>query len=250
MFVVRNLCTVLPKQCGLPKIYWYMEIEMHDQSSAVFHDPTPYVFILGCDEKTLRFVTQALAGDKLNLETYSSVQNFVKNYQPDRRGCLLLDLQMDNISGPALQRDLWAKNIHIPLIVLTMTADVPTAVEIMKWGAADLLQKPISSTRLLAAVHHAIKHDGDLFRKRKQRADVCRSLDRLTPREREVMELVVTGRANKQIARQLKLSEKTVEIHRSRVMRKMQVDNVPELVLQSVIAAGGTLVDQNAQILI
>jgi FixJ family two-component response regulator len=199
----------------------------------------PIVFVVDDDPKMLRIVADVLGVEGLRVESYSRGADFLAAYKPDQRGCLLLDIQMPGLSGPQLQQELASRKIELPIVFLTATADVPTTVDLMKRGAVDLLQKPFEIPVLLDSVRHAIERDAAGFSEKLQREAIQLRLDRLTPREHEVMELVVTGRANKQIAYELKLSEKTVEIHRSRVMKKMEAESVAELVRQCLMGVAG-----------
>jgi two-component system, LuxR family, response regulator FixJ len=212
---------------------------MRGKQSTTVPGASPVVFVVDDDPKLLRLVAQVLGAEGFIVETYVRGSDFLDKYQADRRGCLLLDIQMPDLSGPEMQRELLARQIDLPIVFLTATADVPTTVTIMKRGAADVVQKPFDTDRLVAAVRNAIARDARVFQERQQREEVGRRLAQLTPREREVMDLVVAGCANKQIAQRLKLSEKTVEIHRGHMMKKMAAGSVAELVHQSVIAAGG-----------
>jgi FixJ family two-component response regulator len=194
----------------------------------------PVVFVVDDDPQMLRLVACVLSGEGFAVETYCNCVDFLDACQPSRRGCLLLDIQMPGVTGPQLQRQLSARGIDLPVIFLTATADVSTTVELMKQGAIDLLQKPFEVEKLVASVRRGIEIDATAHAAKVRRDAIQSRLQRLTPREHEVMKLVVTGRANKQIAYELKLSEKTVEIHRSRVMKKMEAESVAELVRQCI----------------
>jgi two-component system, LuxR family, response regulator FixJ len=202
-------------------------------------DSAPVVFVVDDDPKMLRMVTDVLSAEQMRVEAYSRGDDFLSSYRPQQRGCLLLDIQMLGLSGPELQKELAARKIELPIVFLTGTADVPTTVDLMKRGAVDLLQKPFEIPVLLESVRLAIQRDATGFFEKTQRELIQLRLHRLTPREHEVMELVVTGRANKQIAYELHLSEKTVEIHRSRVMKKMEAQSVAELVRQCLSGVAG-----------
>jgi two-component system, LuxR family, response regulator FixJ len=196
----------------------------------------PYVFVVDDDPKILRLVADVLEAEGWTIETYSLASAFLDRYRPESCACLLLDIQMPGLSGPQLQRELLARDIGIPIIFLTATADVPTTIEVMKRGAFDLLQKPFDPEKLVAVVRTALAREAASVEQRLQIDAVRKRLAQLTPREREVLDLVVAGKANKQIARELHLSERTVEIHRGRVMKKMEADSVANLVHQCVDA--------------
>jgi FixJ family two-component response regulator len=203
------------------------------------------IFVVEDDQNMLRLIAAALTHEGLTVQTFSSAAEFLDNFDPQQRGCLLLDVELPGLSGLELQKDLLTRLIDLPVIFLTGTADVSTAVNAMKQGALDLLQKPFEIQTLISAVRRALEKDSlrhgasarlQLLRLRRQR---------LTPRELEVMDLVVEGNSNKQIAARLKLSSKTVEIHRSRVMRKMEAGSLAELVRQSIDLAGTTLTQKS-----
>ncbi|KPK58947.1 MAG: hypothetical protein AMS21_10270 [Gemmatimonas sp. SG8_38_2] len=166
----------------------------------------------------------------LHAETYPSAHDFLEAYDPERPGCLVLDVRMPGMSGLDLQRELASRRCILPIIFITAHADVPMAVEAVKAGAADFVQKPFRDQDLIDKIQHAIETNA---RARKDLADRTRIASRiasLTPREREVMAHVVEGKANKAIAHALDLSQRTVEIHRARMMEKMQATSVAQLV--------------------
>jgi len=166
----------------------------------------------------------------LDVLLFASPQEFLESKRPDVPGCLLLDVRMPGMSGLAFQQELTKIGIELPIIFLTGHGDVPTTVRAMKAGAVEFLTKPFHHQDLLDAVHAAIERD----RARRKEAALVDELRiryaRVTEREREVMKLVVAGRANKQIAGDLELSEVTVKVHRGQVMRKMRARSLPELV--------------------
>jgi len=166
----------------------------------------------------------------LDVLLFASPQEFPESKRPDVPGCLLLDLRMPGMSGLAFQQELTKIGIELPIIFVTGHGDVPTTVRAMKAGAVEFLTKPFHDQDLLDAVHSAIERD----RARRKEAVLVDELRlryaRVTEREREVMKLVVAGRANKQIAGDLELSEVTVKVHRGQVMRKMRARSLPELV--------------------
>ena len=195
----------------------------------------PVVCLVDDDPKILRLVSAILGECGLTVRTYDTAQGFLDDFRPGTRGCLLLDIQLPGLSGTELQGGLEARGIDVPVVFLTATADVPTTVTIMKRGALDVLQKPFDADALVAAVTNALARDAADAGERARRAEVLDRAARLTPREREVMNLVVRGMANKLIARELGLSDRTVEIHRGRVMEKMEADSVAELVRLSML---------------
>jgi len=197
-------------------------------------DETPLIFVVDDDQNMLRLIATVLRNEGHVVQTYANSSEFLKHFRPEQRGCLLLDVDMPGLSGLELQQELATRLIDLPIIFLTATVDVPTAVKAMKHGALDVLQKPFEVPTLLAAVGRALEQDAERSDQTKRYKVICLRRSRLTPRELEVMDLVVAGNSNKQIAAHLKLSSKTVEIHRGRVMKKMEAGSVADLVHQSV----------------
>ncbi len=165
----------------------------------------------------------------LQVETFASAKDFLDAYRPDRRGCLITDIRMPGMSGLELQEQLSAQGYHIPVIVLTGFGDVPTAVRALKAGAVDFLEKPFNPQALLDLVQQAIVRDAEIREQATHEARLAEHMALLTPREQEVMELVVAGKANKVVAIDLSISERTVELHRARIMKKMQARSLAEL---------------------
>ena len=190
----------------------------------------PTVFIVDDDPSVLEGLSLLMKSVKLNVETYSSAQEFIDSYDPEKPGCLLTDMRMPGISGLEIQKILSSRNILIPIIVITGYAEVTDAVQAMKNGAIDFIEKPFNSQYLLNQVHEGIAKDAQIRKEQAQRQVGLARLALLTPREREVMDLVIAGKANKVIALELERSMKTGEVHRARMMKKMKVDSVAELV--------------------
>jgi RNA polymerase sigma factor (sigma-70 family) len=203
------------------------------------NQPEPTVFVVDDDPELCKSLKWLLESDGLHVEAYTSAQEFQRDCTPARPGCLILDIRMPQISGMELLAKLEADHIDIPVIILTAHGDVPAAVRAMKLGVVDFLQKPVNDETLLDCVHLAIKLDARQRERKAARAKIAERIELLTPREREVMELVVAGNANKQIALNLGVSEKTVEVHRKRIMQKMQVKCSVDLV-RSVLSVRET----------
>ncbi|MFQ6017422.1 MAG: response regulator transcription factor [Kiloniellaceae bacterium] len=190
----------------------------------------PTVFIVDDDEAVRRFLRGLIASVDLAVETYASAQEFLDAYEPGRPGCLLLDVRMPGISGLELQMELAERAIGLPVIILTGHGDVQVAVRAMKAGAADFIEKPFNNELLLDRIQKAVAEGVHADINRAKKAEITSRMRLLTPRERQVLDLVVAGQTNKGVARHLEISEKTVEIHRAKVMEKMRAKSLAELV--------------------
>src|SRR5262249_46745078 len=166
----------------------------------------------------------------LQSETFASAEEFLLSVRPDTPGCLVLDIMMPGSSGLALQRELSQAGVHIPIIFITGHGDIPMSVQAMKAGAVSFLTKPLRNQDLLDTIKEAINLDQATRDRRKELSSLHRQYELLTPREREVFALVVTGLLNKQIAIELGTSERTVKAHRSQVMNKMEANSLADLV--------------------
>ncbi|MEM8814789.1 MAG: response regulator transcription factor [Pseudomonadota bacterium] len=196
------------------------------------------VFIVD-DDASIRVAMQALMESvDLPHEILASADNFLEKYGDDPKpGCLVLDIRMPGLGGLELQDELLKRGNSMPIIFITGHGDVPMAVEAMQKGAVDFIQKPFRDQELLDRVHLALRTDEER-RTEARRVDEVRSLvERLTQREREVFDLVVTGKPNKVIAYELGVSQRTVEIHRARVMEKMKARSLADLVRMQLACA-------------
>ena len=190
----------------------------------------PTVFIIDDDPSVRRGVTRLVRAADLNAEPYPSAEGFLASGKAGEPGCIVLDVRMPEMTGPELQAELGKSEHCLPIIFLSGHADVPIAAQAMKGGAVDFLTKPVDRDDLLAAISVSLEKDAENRMRRDERADLLERVETLTPREKEVMTWVITGMLNKQIAGQLDISEETVKIHRGRVMQKLGVMSVAELV--------------------
>jgi two-component system, LuxR family, response regulator FixJ len=193
-------------------------------------EPTPTVYIVDDDDAVRSSLRLLMKSVGLQAQTAASAQDFLASFNADNPGCLVLDVRMPGMSGLELQQHLNLRGAMIPVIFITGHGDIPMAVEAMQHGAFDFLPKPFRDQDLIDRVQRALQHDGD-NRGKTHHKDVIRArFDSLTPREREVLELVTQGKANKVMAGDLGVSQRTVEIHRARVMEKMEARSLAELV--------------------
>ena len=187
------------------------------------------VFVVDDDQAVRESLALLVQSVGIEAETFASAREFLDTYRPDQRGCLITDIRMPGMSGLELQEQLSSDGVHIPVIVLTGHGDVPAAVRALKGGAVDFVEKPFNPQALLDLVQQAIAKDAEIRELADQEAAVAERMSLLTPREHEVMTLVVVGKANKVIAIELSISERTVELHRGRIMKKMQARSLAEL---------------------
>ena len=190
----------------------------------------PTVFVIDDDEAVRTSLRLLLKSVGLPVETFASAQEFLDQYDEDRAGCLVLDIRMPGISGLELQQHLNERNSIMPIVFITGHGDVPMAVEAMQAGAVDFIQKPFRDQDLIDRINRALDKDRDMRSELRERDEIRRRMLQLTPREREVLDLVTQGKANKVIAGDLNVSQRTVEIHRARVMEKMGAGSLAHLV--------------------
>jgi FixJ family two-component response regulator len=192
--------------------------------------PSSTVFVVDDYAPVRSAVSRLLRAAGFAVAAFASPEKFLAQYDPHTPGCLVLDLDMPAVHGLELQRILATKGSVLPIIFLTGHGDIPKSVQAMKRGASDFLTKPVNDKDLLAAVRVAIERDALARREQAKLSEICARLDTLTPREREVLEHVVAGKSNKQTAGDLGVTEATIKMHRARVMAKMKVQAVADLV--------------------
>jgi two-component system response regulator FixJ len=190
----------------------------------------PTVFIVDDDEPVRDSLKMLMRSVGLSAETFAGAAEFLEAYDPDRPGCLVLDIRMPGMSGMELQDKLNEIHAILPIIFITGHGDVPMAVKAIQYGAADFIQKPFRDQDLLDRINKAIEQDASNRSQLLETRDIEERLSNLTPREKEVLELIVDGRPNKVIAADLEVSQRTVEIHRARVMDKMRASSLAHLV--------------------
>ena len=188
------------------------------------------VFVVDDDAGVRQMISRMVRSVGLRAETYASVREFLDLYDRHQTGCLVLDVRMPGLSGLDLQERLTALEAPLPIIFITGHGDIAMGVRAMKRGAVDFIEKPFQDQVLLDAIHAALARAAELQSSLSARDEARTRLERLTPREREVLALVVTGKLNKQIAAQLGIAEQTIKMHRGRLMRKMGADSVPDLI--------------------
>jgi FixJ family two-component response regulator len=193
-------------------------------------DTVPAVYVVDDDDGMRRALDTLLSTVGYKTAVFSRPSEFLANFKADAPGCLVLDIRMPDMSGLEVQQHLNRMGSMLPVIFITGHGDVSMAVQAMKEGAFEFIQKPFRDQDLLDRINHALKQDAENRNTVARRAEVQQRLESLTPRERQVMDLVVDGAANKVIAIDLNLSERTVEIHRAKVMEKMGARSVAHLV--------------------
>jgi len=188
------------------------------------------VFVVDDDRSVRSSLKLLISSVGLQVESFESADTFLQRKPPDAPSCLVLDIRLRGLSGLDFQRELATRNIHIPIVFITGHGDIPMSVRAMKAGAVEFLTKPFRDQDLLDAVRIALERDRARREQEKEVADLQQRFDSLTPREQEVISMVVSGMLNKQIAGELGTAENTVKVHRSRAMEKMNAQSFADLV--------------------
>jgi FixJ family two-component response regulator len=200
-------------------------------------DLSQSVFVVDDDDAVRDSLRLLLKSAGMACEVFSSAQEFLSSYEPAQPGCLVLDVRMPGMSGLEMQHELNLRGAMIPVIFITGHGDIPMAVEAMQHGAFDFLQKPFRDQELLDRVQRALARDTDNCARLRHTDKIRERLATLSPREREVLDLVTQGKGNKMVAGDLGVSQRTVEIHRAHVMQKMEAGSLAELVRMMMAVA-------------
>ena len=188
------------------------------------------VFVIDDDASIRKSLSRLLRSADYAVEAFPSAEEFLRREHFDGVGCIVLDVKMPRLSGMDLQEELSKTDYHMPIIFITGHGNIPMSVQAMKKGAVDFLAKPFNGEELLQGVREALEKDRKAKAERAEVHDTLRRIKQLTPREQEVLPYVITGMLNKQIALKLGIAENTVKVHRGRIMEKLRVDSVAELV--------------------
>ena len=193
-------------------------------------DQDQTVYIVEDDEAVRDSLSLLLESEGLAVRAYDRASRFLEDWRPDMAGCVVLDIRMPEMDGMELQEALLERGSDLPIIFVTGHGDVPLAVEAMRKGAVDFIEKPYHEEQLLEKIRAALSENAEHRQVREEKQVVLERLAELTPREREIMDRMIAGQANKVIAIELNISQRTVEIHRSRVMHKMGTHSLAQLV--------------------
>src|SRR5881409_1125470 len=196
----------------------------------VHPDLPPTAYVVDDDESIRTLWRWLMESNGIAVRTFATAAEFIESYRSRGAGCLVLDLKLPGMSGLELQEYLRGRDIEIPIVFVTAHGDVPAAVSALKGGAVDFIQKPFSHRDVLSIIEKAFQRDAEIREKRTRQSHIAGRLATLTEREQEVLQRVIEGKPNKIIAAELDISTKTIEFHRAKVMEKMGVTSVAELV--------------------
>jgi RNA polymerase sigma factor (sigma-70 family) len=193
-------------------------------------DSEAIVFVVDDDPSVRRSLKRLIGSAGFTVDSFASADEFLDRPRPDIPGCLVLDILMPGVNGLDLQDELAAAEVNLPVIFLTGYGTVPASVRAMKAGAVDFFEKPVDDGALVGAIHQAVERSRRARLEQAETREIQRRVASLSPREREVLSLLLTGMLNKQIASQLGTTEKTIKVHRGRVMEKMRAGSIADLV--------------------
>jgi len=219
---------------GLKATHWKIESRMSDQEKTTSSTDL-YVYVIDDNEPNRELFQDLLDTVDLKWRSYDSAIAFLDDLNPGAIGCLILDVRMPKMSGLQLMEKLFEDGIDVPIILATAHGDVPMAIQAMKQGAFDFHEKPINNQTLLESVQRALEARNNQFQNVSRAKEVKSAFDNLTPRERDVYQLVADGALNKQIAYELDISQRTVEVHRAKVMEKMGARNLADLIKMHIL---------------
>lgn len=202
-------------------------------------EESPIVYVVDDDPSVRRSLARLIRSEGFRVETFARAQDFLDQKEGTDPSCLVLDVNLPERSGLDLQRELSLRGYSMPIVFITGYGTIPMSVQAMKGGAAEFLEKPVNDQVLLKAIHQAVEKDRQMKRQYIERKEIQQRLASLTPREREVLPLVVSGMLNKQVALRLGTTEKTIKVHRARIMEKMGADSLADLVRLAQIAGVG-----------
>lgn len=204
----------------------------------IHRDQAPIAYVVDDDESIRTLWRWLMESNGIAVRAFATAAEFIESYRNGDAGCLVLDLKLPGMSGLELQEYLKRKDIEIPVVFVTGHGDVPAAVSAIKGGAVDFIQKPFSHREVLSIIEKAFQGDAEIRERRARQSRIAGRLATLTEREQEVLQRVIEGKPNKIIAAELDISMKTVEFHRAKVMEKMGVTSLAELVLSAVQHSG------------
>jgi FixJ family two-component response regulator len=202
-------------------------------------EESPIVYVVDDDPSVRRSLARLIRSEGFRVETFARAQDFLDQKEGTDPSCLVLDVNLPGRSGLDLQRELSSRGYSMPIVFITGYGTIPMSVQAMKGGAVEFLEKPVNDQVLLKAIHQAVEKDRQMKRQYTELKEIQRRLASLTPREREVLPLVVSGMLNKQVALRLGTTEKTIKVHRARIMEKMRADSLADLVRLAQIAGVG-----------